>query len=98
MSRDVKLRHRPDDSLWNAKGSSGPAESSQVVQRQIYILCESTRTVAATLNASLANDALSTQLLPMNDCLSGGFQTTQGALRGEQWTAGKIHDFLEKHL
>lgn len=51
---------------------------------RLYILCESTRTVAATLNTSLANDALSTQLLPMNDCLSGGFQTTQGALRGEQ--------------
>lgn len=67
-------------------------------QDRLYILCELTQAVAATLNTFLANDALSAQLLPMNDCLSGGFQTTQSTLRGEQWTAGKIYDFIEKHL
>lgn len=67
-------------------------------QDRLYILCELTWTVAATLNMFLANDTLSTQLLPINNCLSGGFQTTQSALRGEQWTARKIHDFIEKHL
>lgn len=98
MSRDVKLWHRLNDGSGMPKEALALQSCPKLGQDRLHILCQLTWAAGAVLNTFLANNVQPTRLLPTNECLSGGFHATQIALRGEQWTAGKNHGIIRKHL